>query len=96
MLDMPDAMYVTLNCIRKVAGLFPPADFPNSQTDTLLRLGIDDGRAEILKKRIASDTQFGLPSLVPKRKIDVNLMTFDSSSTVADVFTAVWTNAVLA
>ena len=66
-----------------------------------LRASVCGGRvggvgAEILKKRIASDTQFGLPSLAPKRKIDVNLMTFDSSSTVADVFTAVWTNAVLA
>ena len=36
MLDMPTAMKVTLNCIRKVAGLFPEADFPISPGDTLI------------------------------------------------------------
>lgn len=96
MLDMPRAMQVTMNCIRKVAGLFPASDFPINPGDTLLRLGIDDTRVDLLKKRIAGDSQFGLPSLTPKRKIDVSLLTFGESSTVSDVFTAVWGNAVLA
>ena len=63
MLDMPTAMKVTMNCIRKVAGLFPPDDFPIQPTDSLLRLGIDDSRIDLLKKRIGGDSQFGLPSL---------------------------------
>jgi hypothetical protein len=60
------------------------------------KLGIDDTRLVLLKKRIAGDTQFGLPSLTPKRKIDVALLQFDESSTVFDVFSAVWGNTVLA
>jgi hypothetical protein len=96
MLDMPTALRVTLNCIRKVAGLFPESDFPIDPKDTLLKLGIDDARVDLLKKRIAGDSQFGLPSLTPKRKINVALLQFDESSTVFDVFSAVSGNAVLA
>jgi hypothetical protein len=96
MLDMPTAMRVTMNCIRKVAGMFPESDFPIAAEDTLVKLGIDDTRVVVLKSRIAGDTQFGLPSLTPKRKIDVALLQFDESSTVFDVFDAVSGNAVLA
>ncbi len=96
MLDMPTAMRVTMNCIRKVAGMFPESDFPIDPKDTLVKLGIDNTRVDVLKKRIAGDSQFGLPSLVPKRKIDVALLQFDESSTVFDVFSSVWGNTVLA
>ena len=94
MLDLPTAMKVTLNCVRKVAGLFPEADFPIKPADTLIKLGIDDTRVDLLKKRIAGDSQFGLPSLTPKWKVDVVLLQFDESSTVFDVFSVVSGNAV--
>jgi len=96
MIDMLRAMKVTENCIRKTAKLFPPADFPIDPEDVLLKLGIDDTRVDVLKKNIAGDKQFGLPSLVPKRKIDLNVLDFDESATVSDVFTIVRKNAVLA
>jgi hypothetical protein len=96
MLDMPRAMRVTENCIRATADLFPPAKFPIGPEDVLLRLGIDSIRIDLLKRNIAGDPQFGLPSLVPPRKIDINLLRIKESSTVADVFSAILNNAVLA
>jgi len=89
-------MTVTLNCIRKVAGLFPASDFPINPDDSLLRLGIDNTRVDLLKKRIAGDAQFGLPSLTPKRKINLAVLDIDETSAVVDVFTIVHKNAVLA
>lgn len=96
MLDMPRAMQVTLDCIRATVNLYPPADFPINPEDTLVRLGIDDTRIDSLIAKIAGDPKRGLPSLIPKRKIDPNLLDIDESSRVVDVFSRVWQNAVLA
>lgn len=96
MLDMPRALRVTENCIRATANLFPPAKFPFDLEDILLKLGIDNVRIDLLKKNIAGNPQFGLPSLVPPRKIDVAVLTISEGSTVGDVFTIVRQNAVLA
>jgi hypothetical protein len=96
MLDMARAMRVTENCIRATAGLFPPSSFPIDPEDQLLRLGIDNVRIDLLKANIAGNTQFGLPSLTPPRKIDIAVLDIDESSTVSDVFTIVRQNTVLA
>jgi hypothetical protein len=95
MLDMPRALRVTENCIRVTAGLFPPSNFPFGLEDVLLRLGIDNVRIDLLKKNIAGNTQFGLASLTPPRKINLAFLTIDETSTVADVFNIVRQNAVL-
>ena len=96
MLDMPRAMRITENCIRATAGLFPPSSFPIAPEDQLLRLGIDNTRIDLLKANIAGNTQFGLPSLTPPRKIDLAVVGIDESSTVSDVFTIICKNTVLA
>lgn len=96
MLDLPRAMRVTENSIRVTANLFPAADFPIAPEHTLLRLGIDDSRIDLLKRNIAGNTMFGLASLTPKRTIDIALLTIDETSTVFDVFSLVANNAVLA
>jgi hypothetical protein len=96
MLDMARAMGVTENCIRATAGLFPPSSFPINPEDQLLRLGIDNVRIDLLKANIAGNTQFGLPSLTPPRKIALDVMDIDEGSTVSDVFSIVRQNTVLA
>ena len=96
MIDMIRAMQVTEGCIRETAGLFPPADFPINPEDVLLTLGIDNTRMDVLKKNIGGNHKFGLPSLTPKRKINLGVLEFDESSTVSAVFTIVRQNAVLA
>ena len=96
MLDMPTAMQVTEACIRDEAKLYPATDYPLQPDDQLLRIGIDDTRIDRLKARIAGDKTHGLPSLTPKRKIDLALLDFDESSTIVDVFSKVWRNTVLA
>lgn len=96
MLDMPRALRVTENCIRATANLFPPADFPFGLEDVLLRIGINTTRIDLLKRNIAGNPQFGLPSLTPPRKIDLEVLTISEGSTVLDVFTIVRNNAVLA
>ena len=96
MLDLARAMRVTENCIRVTANLFPPVQFPIAPEDTLLRLGIDDVRADILKTHITGNTQFGLPSLTPPRKINPNFLGIGENSTVTDVFIAISQNTVLA
>ena len=96
MLDMARAMSVTENCIRATADLFPPADYPIDSEDALLKLGIDNNRIDLLKKNIAGSPRFGLPSLVPKRKIDIAVLDFDETATVFDVFTIIRRNTVLA
>jgi hypothetical protein len=93
---MARAMWVTENCIRDTVNLFPAEDFPFGTEDSLLRLGIDNMRIDLLKKKIAGDTRFGLPSLTPKRKIDLTVLTIDETSAVVDVFTIIRKNAVLA
>lgn len=96
MLDLSRAMSITEDCIRATADLFPPSDFLFGPEAILLKLGIDDTRIDLLKKNIAGNPKFGLPSLTPKRKIDLALLQFDETSTVFDVFTAVANNTVLA
>ena len=96
MLDMPRAMRVTENSIRVTAGLFPPSSFPMAPDDQLLRLGIDNIRIDLLRANIGGNTQFGLPSLTPPRKIDLQTLDIDESSTVSEVFTIVRQNSVLA
>ena len=96
MLDMARAMRVTENCIRVTAGLFPPSSFPIGPEDQLLRLGIDNVRIDLLKANIAGNTQFGLPSLTPPRKINIAVLDIDESSTVTNVFTIIRQNTVLA
>jgi hypothetical protein len=95
MLDLPRAMRVTEDCIRLTADLFPPADHPFGPETVLLRLGIDNTRIDLLKMNIAGDERFGLPSLTPKRRIDISLITIDETSTVFDVFVIVADNTVL-
>ena len=97
MLDMATAARITENGIRVTADLFPPEDFPMQGEDTLINLNIDNTRIDLLKKNIAGDPKFGLPSLVPKRKIDVRLFDdLSETSTVFDVFNIVRNNTVLA
>jgi hypothetical protein len=96
MLDLARAMRVTEDCIRLTAKLFPPSDFPFGPGAVLLQIGIDNERIDLLKKNIAGSPEHGLPSLTPKRKIDLALIQVDETSTVFDVFTAVADNAVLA
>jgi hypothetical protein len=96
MLDMARAMQVTENCIRETANLFPPSEFPIQMEDSLLKLRIDKNRIELLKTNIAGNSRVGLPSLTPPRKINPAVLKFKESSTLADVFTIVRNNAVLA
>ena len=56
MLDMPTALQMTMSCIRKVSGLF---HFHINPQDMSVRLGIDDVRVDLLKKRIAEDAMRG-------------------------------------
>lgn len=95
MLDLARAMRVTESCIRATANLFPPVRFPIAPDDTLLRLGIDDTRVDLLKDHITGDAQFGLPSLTPPRKINPNFLDIGETSTVTDVFVIISQNAVL-
>lgn len=94
MLDLELAMQVTLNCIRDETGL--GEDDPIEAEDNLLRLGIDDTRMDQFKNRIANDGTRGLPSLNPPFLIDVGLLDFDETATVADVSSKVARDAVLA
>ena len=96
MLDLARAMRVTENCIRVTADLFPPVRFPIAPEDTLLRLGIDDLRVDLLKTHITGNTQFGLPSLTPPRAINPNFLGIGENSTVTDVFIVITQNAILA
>jgi hypothetical protein len=96
MIDLARAMKVTENSIRATANLFPPASFPISPGDPLLRLGIDNVRIDLLKSNIAGSPQFGLPSLTPPRKINIGVLAVDETSTVSDVFQLIAANAVLA
>lgn len=96
MIDMPTAARVTVNCIRLTADLFPPEDFPVDSKSTLISLGIDNTRIDLLRKHIAGSPKFGLPSLVPKRKIDIEFLDISETSTVFDVFDIVRKDTVLA
>lgn len=96
MLDMPRAMQITENCIRATANLFPPSSFPIGPEDTLLTLGIDATRIDLLKANVTGNPQFGLPSLTPPRKIEVNVLDIGENSTVSDVFLIISQNTVLA
>jgi hypothetical protein len=96
MLDLPRAMQVTVNCVRVTANLFPPGSFPIKPQDPLLRLGIDNTRIDLLRANIGGSPQFGLPSLMPPRKIDTGVLDIDETSTVSDVFVLVSQNTVLA
>lgn len=95
MLDMTRAMQITIECIRKVGKLFPAADHPIDLQDVLINLNIDNILANRLVRTIATDKKVGLPSLVPKRKIDPNVFAIDENSTVSDVFLTVYRNAIL-
>jgi hypothetical protein len=94
MLDLEIAMKVTADCIRLTAGL-PPSS-PVAPEVTLLRLGIDNLRVDVLKRNIAGDARVGLPGLNPPRRINVELLAIDEGSTVDDVLTIVARNAVIA
>lgn len=96
MLDLARAMRVTENCIRATGNLFPPANFPMAPDDSLLTLGIDDTRVDLLKAHITTDAQFGLPSLTPPRAINPKVLDIGETSTVTDVFVIISQNAVLA
>jgi hypothetical protein len=96
MLDLPTAMRVTENCIRATVNLFPPSEFPINPEDRLLKLGIDNERIDLLKTNIAGSPHFGLPSLTPKRKIDLQVLAINEGSTVSDVFIIVQGNTILA
>lgn len=96
MLDLPSAMRVTENCIRATIDLFSPSEFPINPEDSLLKLGKDNERIDLLKENIAGNPQFGLPSLTSRRKVDLQALDINKGATVPDVFIIVQGSAVLA
>ena len=93
MLDMDSALQVTEACIRSTAGL--SSDTPIPSELSLLRVGIDNNRIDLLKTKIATNKEIGLPSLDPPRKINLAVLNIDESSTVDDVFEILVDNAFI-
>lgn len=89
MLSKVKAMEVTSNCIKVVGG-----SFPSGPDDDLISLSIDNSLIDRLVNKIGNDNRVGLPSLNPKFKIDENIFAIDETSTVRDVATTVFQNAV--
>jgi hypothetical protein len=88
MIDMETAMTVTENCIKKVG-----RDEPIKPDDDLFSHGIDNELIDRLVNAIATDDNVGLPSLIPRHKINQNIFKINENSTVDEVATVVFDNA---
>jgi len=87
--DIVVAITVTINCAKKVG-----RNEPMEPEDDLFSHGIDNELTDRLVNAIATDKSVGLPSLKPKFKIDQNVFDIDEDSTINDVATIVFNNAV--